>query len=76
MLNSCDHTDSIVVYSGYHCPLCEAEQKFKDLESQFGDLENQLAAEKEHSVEVEKDNDRLAFENNRLEERIASLLEN
>jgi phage shock protein A len=70
MLNSCDHSDlihpAIVIQEGNKCPLCDALNEIKNLESQLDD-------EKNYTKELERDVDRFAREITALEERIALL---
>ena len=39
ILNSCEHGDSIVVYAGVHCPVCELEDDVKNLQDQYDALQ-------------------------------------
>ena len=39
ILNSCEHGDSIVVYTGVHCPVCKLEDEVKGLQDQYDALQ-------------------------------------
>lgn len=40
ILNSCEHGDSIIVYAGVPCPICELENEVSKLQNQNANLQN------------------------------------
>ena len=51
VLNSCEHGDSIVVYAGVHCPVCEMEDEIANLQDQVATLEGEYdSLEDDYSI--------------------------
>ena len=46
-LYTCEHDDSVVVYSSRHCPLCKAIEDIKDQQGEITALENEIQTLKE-----------------------------
>jgi len=59
ILNSCEHGDSIIVYIGRDCPMCEAKNDIADLENKYATLVDQYAV-------LENDYNKLEDELNEL----------
>jgi len=40
-LNTCEHDNSVVVYEGVICPVCEMDDVIRELESDVNELEEE-----------------------------------